>query len=149
MSMRHGRPRADLKHRSHPNVPFRKPMRHRLWWYGHVPIRQVKRLATTWSGLEIKPPGMALQLLLARQCFANSIVDNYSSTLEFRLFGLQLPIQACLPLCYVIIHSWQCRPRRSVAPSLLGPRCSHDSKGRHLAVRWPHRSDLFTHGKRL
>lgn len=77
MSMRHGRPRADLKRRSHPDVPFRKPMRH-----GCVvrPLSQSVKSSdlphTTCSGLRPTRRRTALQLLLARQHVASPVVGR-------------------------------------------------------------------------
>jgi len=58
----------------------------------------------------IKRPGMALQVLLARQCFANSVVDKYTRAQDYSEFNSL----SRLASRNVITHSRQCRRKRSV-----------------------------------
>jgi hypothetical protein len=73
------------------------------------PSSQATRHNLVWTS--IKPPGMALQLLLAGQCFANSVVDKYTRTQDYSEFNSLSRIASR----NVITHSRQCR-RKKICP---------------------------------
>lgn len=125
MSMRHGRPRADLKRRSHPDVPFRKPMRH-----GCVvrPLSQsVKSSDLPQLALDRDQPAGGGRCSC---CWQDNML-RVQLWARPRLFRPQVQIQTCLLPCYTSLSAVPAREYLS-APSLLVLIAAIDVRALHV-----------------